>query len=53
MLVGVDPFHDDDPMVVCQKILKGRVKFPDTFDKKAKSFVKQLLEVDTTHRLGC
>ena len=28
MLVGIDPFNDNDPMSVYGKILKGRVKFP-------------------------
>ena len=32
MLVGIDPFSDDDPMMVYQKILKGKIKFPSNFD---------------------
>ena len=27
-LAGIDPFNDEDPMLVYQKILKGKVRFP-------------------------
>jgi len=53
MLAGIDPFNDDDPMAIYQKILKGKVKFPRDFDKKAKSLIKHLLVADTTQRFGC
>jgi protein kinase A len=33
MNVGIDPFCDDDPMMVYQKILKGKMKFPTFFDR--------------------
>jgi serine/threonine protein kinase len=33
MLAGIDPFSDEDPMNIYQKILKGKVHFPKTFDK--------------------
>lgn len=33
MLVGIDPFNDEDPMMVYQKIIKGKVKFPKDIDK--------------------
>jgi serine/threonine protein kinase len=33
MVVGIDPFNDDDPMGVYQKIIKGQVKFPKDIDK--------------------
>jgi serine/threonine protein kinase len=33
MLVGVDPFNDDDPMVVYQKIVKGVIRFPSSVEK--------------------
>jgi len=52
MLAGIDPFSDDDPMMVYQKILKGKIKFPSTFDPNAKSLVKHLLEADLTKRYG-
>ena len=52
MIAGIDPFSDDDPMMVYQKILKGKVKFPSGFDSNAKSLVKHLLENDLTKRYG-
>jgi serine/threonine protein kinase len=52
MLAGIDPFSDDDPMMVYQKILKGKLKFPSSFDSNAKSLVKHLLEIDLTKRYG-
>jgi serine/threonine protein kinase len=33
MVAGIDPFNDDDPMAIYQKILKGKIKFPRDFDK--------------------
>ena len=52
MLVGIDPFSDDDPMAVYQNILKGKIKFPRDFQKDAKSLVKHLLCQDLTKRYG-
>ncbi|CAD8088880.1 unnamed protein product [Paramecium sonneborni] len=49
---GIDPFNDEDPMAIYQKILKGKVKFPRNFDNEAKSLVKHLLEQDVTKRFG-
>ena len=52
MLVGIDPFSDDEPMAVYQNILRGKVKFPSTFDSDAKSLVKHLLVADLAKRYG-
>lgn len=52
MIAGIDPFSDEDPMMVYQKILKGKIKFPSGFDSNAKSLVKHLLEADLTKRYG-
>jgi hypothetical protein len=52
MIVGIDPFSDDDPMIVYQKILKGKMRFPTGFDSNAKSLVKHLLDGDLTKRYG-
>ncbi|CAK85654.1 unnamed protein product (macronuclear) [Paramecium tetraurelia] len=52
MLAGIDPFNDEDPMAIYQKILKGKVKYPRNFDNEAKSLVKHLLEQDVTKRFG-
>ena len=53
MLVGIDPFSDDDPMSIYQKIVKGKIHFPKDIDKDAKSLIKHLLNSDTTKRFGC
>jgi serine/threonine protein kinase len=52
MIAGIDPFSDDDPMMVYQKILKGKIKFPSGFDSNAKSLIKHLLDQDLTKRYG-
>ena len=46
MIVGIDPFSDDEPMQVYQNILKGKIKFLSTFPKDTKSLVKHLLVQD-------
>ena len=33
MIAGIDPFSDDDPMNIYQKILSGKIYFPKDFDK--------------------
>lgn len=52
MLVGIDPFSDEDPMSVYQNILRGKIKFPSNFDADAKSLVKHLLVADLAKRYG-
>ena len=32
MIAGVDPFSDDDPIKIYEKIIKGKIKFPNDFD---------------------
>lgn len=53
MVVGIDPFNDDDPMMIYQKIIKGKIKFPNTIDGDVKSLIKHLLAGDTSKRYGC
>lgn len=52
MLAGIDPFNDDDPMQIYQKILKGRIRFPRNFDANGKSLIKHLLVADLSKRYG-
>lgn len=52
MVVGIDPFSANDPMEVYQKILNGKIKFPRSFPKDAKSLVKHLVTADVTRRYG-
>lgn len=51
-LHGQPPFVDDDPMGIYQQILAGKVSFPRYFERTAKLFIKGLLKIDTTKRLG-
>ena len=53
MMVGIDPFNDPDPMMVYQKIIKGKIKFPKNIDKNGKSLIKHLLVGDVSKRYGC
>ena len=41
MNAGIDPFSDEDPMAIYQKILKGKIKFPRDFDKFISSFIQK------------
>jgi protein kinase A len=52
MLAGIDPFNDNDPMAIYRNILKGKVRFPKSFDQEAKSLVKHLLVTDLSKRFG-
>ena len=52
MLAGIDPFNDEDPMMIYQKILKGKLKFPSSCNSNAKSLVKHLLVQDLSKRYG-
>ena len=52
MIAGIDPFNDEDPMLIYKKILKGKIKFPSSFPSNAKSLVKHLLVQDLSKRYG-
>lgn len=52
MNAGFDPFNDEDPIAVYQKIVKCKVKFPKQFDKESKSLIKHILVLDPSKRLG-
>lgn len=52
MIVGIDPFNDDDPMAIYKNILNGALKFPKHFDPGAKSIIRHLLESDLSKRYG-
>jgi protein kinase A len=52
MNAGIDPFNDEDPMLIYQKILKGKIKFPSSFSSNAKSLVRHMLEADLSKRYG-
>jgi protein kinase A len=52
LVAGIDPFSDEDPMMIYQNILKNKVRFPKTFDTGARSLVKHLLVEDLSKRYG-
>lgn len=52
MLVGIDPFHEDEPMKIYERILVGRYRCPSSMDKRAKSLVKHFLMADLSRRYG-
>ena len=52
MLAGIDPFNDEDPMRIYQKVLKGKIKYPSSFPPNAKSLVKHILTKDLSKRYG-
>jgi protein kinase X len=53
MVVGIDPFADDDILAIYEKILKCDVNYPKDMDSKVKSLCKHLLVSDVTKRYGC
>ena len=52
LLLGMDPFNDEDPILIYQNTLKGKVLFPSKIAPAAKSLIKHLLEPDFTKRYG-
>ena len=52
MLVGYPPFFDDNPFVIYEKILAGKIEWPQEVDCVAKDLIQKLLEQDRTKRLG-
>ena len=53
MLVGKDPFHSHDPMLIYQNILTNKMQFPKIIDRDAKTLINHLLVSDPTKRYGC
>ena len=53
MLVGRDPFHNHDPMLIYQNILTNKIQFPKIIDRDAKTLINHLLVPEPTKRYGC
>ena len=53
MLVGKDPFHSHDPMLIYQNILTNKMQFPKIIDRDAKTLIIHLLVPDPEKRYGC
>ena len=52
MTVGLDPWNEEDPMKIYEKIKKGLILFPKNMDKKLKNFIQHLLIGDPSKRMG-
>ena len=52
MTVGLDPWDENDPMKIYEKIKKGLILFPKNMDKKLKNFIQHLLIGDPSKRMG-
>ncbi|CAK9107127.1 cGMP-dependent protein kinase 1 (cGK 1) (cGK1) (cGMP-dependent protein kinase I) (cGKI) [Durusdinium trenchii] len=56
MLTGASPFADpenNDHMVICRQIVRGKVDYPRKFPEQAKDLISRLLTRDAFQRLGC
>ena len=52
MTVGLDPWNENDPMKIYEKIKKGLILFPKNMNKKLKNFIQHLLIGDPNKRMG-
>ena len=52
MCAGYPPFFADQPIQTYEKIVSGRVRFPNHFTIDLKDLLKNLLQVDLTRRFG-
>ena len=49
---GYPPFFDDNPFCIYEKILGGKLEFPQHMEAAPRDLVKRLLVQDRTKRLG-
>lgn len=52
MLAGYPPFYDEDHFKLYEKILIGKIRWPQHIDPYAKDLIKRLLTSDLTKRYG-
>jgi serine/threonine protein kinase len=52
MIYGWPPFYHDQPMRVYEKIILGKVNYPDTFSKPLEDIVSKFLVTNPSKRLG-
>ncbi|CAO3588305.1 unnamed protein product [Absidia cylindrospora] len=52
MLAGQPPFYDDDHLKLYEKILAGKIRWPNYFDPTAVSLLRKLLTADLSKRYG-
>jgi serine/threonine protein kinase len=53
LLCGVDPFKNDDPIIIYQNILEEKKTFPKNLDRDAKFLINHLLNINPDKRYGC
>ena len=52
MTVGLDPWDENDPMKIYEKIKKGLILFPKNINKKLNNFIQHLLIGVPNKRMG-
>ena len=52
MLAGYPAFWADNPLSIYEKILAGKIYFPDHIEPVARDLIQRLLTADLTRRLG-
>jgi protein kinase A len=52
LLVGIDPFSNDDPVVIFRNIIDSNIRYPKAFDIHARRLIKHLLVADLGKRYG-
>ncbi|KAJ1032624.1 hypothetical protein NDA16_000647 [Ustilago loliicola] len=52
MLAGYPPFYDPNPILIYEKILAGRLVFPEQIDPVSRDLISSLLNSDRSRRLG-
>ncbi|XP_038110617.1 cAMP-dependent protein kinase catalytic subunit beta isoform X1 [Culex quinquefasciatus] len=54
MIAGYSPFytHSADQMLLFEKIVKGKVRFPSNFGTDIRNLIQSLVQVDLTKRFG-
>eukprot|EP00732_Lithocolla_globosa_P002247 Lithocolla_globosa_v1_NODE_1420_length_2590_cov_13.949112.p1 type:complete len:350 gc:universal NODE_1420_length_2590_cov_13.949112:2421-1372(-) len=52
MIVGYPPFYDDDPYEIYEKIVAGKVRYPNFMKPAAKDLISHLLQADLSKRYG-
>jgi serine/threonine protein kinase len=53
MAAGYPPYYDETPFQIYEKILAGRLEFPEHFDEELQCLLTGLLIADPGRRLGC
>ncbi|KAJ1589248.1 hypothetical protein NDA15_003782 [Ustilago hordei] len=52
MLAGYPPFYDPNPILIYEKILAGKLVFPERIDPVSRDLISSLLTSDRSRRLG-